>query len=153
MRIPVELPDWNKRQLLFDNFLRIRKNLSPRGRQHRYLVRAKFWQRSRANHGWFCRQNQPRRVIIRFSAKLYPSQNTDLFVSYSRTRERSENNQNAQPRSQSSTAISDVTSPVKLVGKIRLGRLANNGKSKMAAPSQECDFSQNSWRNEKKRRE
>ena len=37
-----------------------------------------------------------------------------------------------QPRSQSSSAISDVTSPVKLVGKIRLGRLANNGKSKMA---------------------
>ena len=72
MRIPVELPDWNKRQLLFDNFLRIRKNLSPRGRQHRYLVRAKFWQRSRANHGWFCRQNQPRRVIIRLSAKLCP---------------------------------------------------------------------------------
>ena len=33
---------------------------------------------------------------------------------------------------------------------VRLGRLANNGKSKMAAPSQECDFSQNSWRNEKK---
>ena len=31
--------------------------------------------------------------------------------------------------------ISDVTSPVKLVGKIRPGRLANNGKSKMAAPS------------------
>ena len=29
-----------------------------------------------------------------------------------------------QPRSQSSSAISDVTSPVKLVGKIRLGRLA-----------------------------
>ena len=28
-----------------------------------------------------------------------------------------------------------MTSPVKLVGKIRLGRLANNGKSKMAAPS------------------
>ena len=27
-----------------------------------------------------------------------------------------------QPRSQSSSAISDVTSPVKLVGKIRLGR-------------------------------
>ena len=49
-----------------------------------------------------------------------------------------------QPRSQSSSAISDVTSPVKLVGKVRLGRLANNGKSKMAAPSQECDFSQNS---------
>ena len=44
-----------------------------------------------------------------------------------------------QPRSQSSSAISDVTSrltsPVKFVGKIRLGRLANNGKSKMAAPS------------------
>ena len=37
-----------------------------------------------------------------------------------------------QPRPQSSSAISDVTSPVKLVGKIRLGRLANNGKSKMA---------------------
>jgi len=37
-----------------------------------------------------------------------------------------------QPRSQSSSAISDVTSPVKLVWKIRLGRLANNGKSKMA---------------------
>ena len=37
-----------------------------------------------------------------------------------------------QPRSQSSSAISDVTSLVKLVGKIRLGRLANNGKSKMA---------------------
>ena len=49
-----------------------------------------------------------------------------------------------QPRSQSSSAISDVTSPVKLVGKIRLGRLANNGKSKMAASSQECDFSQDS---------
>ena len=31
-------------------------------------------------------------------------------------------------------------SPVKLVGKIRRGRLANNGKSKMAAPSH--DFSQ-----------
>ena len=57
-----------------------------------------------------------------------------------------------QPRSQSSSAISDVTSPIKLVGKIRLGRLANNGKSKMAASSQECDFSQDSWRNEKKRR-
>ena len=57
-----------------------------------------------------------------------------------------------QPRSQSSSAISDVTSPVKLVGKVCRGRLANNGKSKMAAPSQECDFSQNSWRNEKKRR-
>ena len=28
-----------------------------------------------------------------------------------------------QPRSQSSSAISDVTSPVKLVGKIRGGRL------------------------------
>ena len=42
-----------------------------------------------------------------------------------------------QPRSQSSSAISDVTSPVKLVGKIRLGRLANNGKSKMAALSQD----------------
>ena len=27
---------------------------------------------------------------------------------------------------------------------VRLGHLANNGKSKMAAPSQECDFSQNS---------
>ena len=38
----------------------------------------------------------------------------------------------SQPRSQSSSAISDVTSPVKLFGKIRLGRLANNGKSKMA---------------------
>ena len=49
-----------------------------------------------------------------------------------------------QPRSQSSAAISDVTSPVKLVGKIRLGRLANNGKSKMAASSQECDYSQDS---------
>ena len=46
-----------------------------------------------------------------------------------------------QPRSQSSSAISDVTSPVKLVGKIRLGRLANNGKSKMAASRQECDYS------------
>ena len=45
-----------------------------------------------------------------------------------------------QPRSQSSSAISDVTSPVKLVEKIRRGRLANNGKSKMAAPSH--DFSQ-----------
>ena len=44
-----------------------------------------------------------------------------------------------QPSSQSSSAISDVTSPVKLVGKVRL---ANNGKSKMAAP--ECDFSQDS---------
>ena len=43
-----------------------------------------------------------------------------------------ETQQKAQPRSQSSSAISDVTSPVKLVGKIRLGRLANNGKSKMA---------------------
>ena len=30
-------------------------------------------------------------------------------------------NQATQPRSQSSSAISDVTSPVKLVGKIRLG--------------------------------
>ena len=50
----------------------------------------------------------------------------------------------SQSRSQSSSAISDVTSPVKLVGKIRLGRLANNGKSKMAASSQECDFSQDS---------
>ena len=30
----------------------------------------------------------------------------------------------AQPRSQSSSAISDLTSPVKLVGKIRRGRLA-----------------------------
>ena len=39
-----------------------------------------------------------------------------------------------QPRSQSSSAISDVASSVKLVGKIRRGRLANNGKSKMAAP-------------------
>ena len=48
--------------------------------------------------------------------------------------------QKGQPRSQSFSAISDVTSPVKLVAKIRLGRLANNGKSKMAAPSQECDF-------------
>jgi len=57
-----------------------------------------------------------------------------------------------QPRSQSSWAISDVTSPVKLVGKVRRRRLANNGKSKMAAPSQECDFSQDCWRNEKKHR-
>ena len=40
----------------------------------------------------------------------------------------------AQPRSQSSSPILDVTSPVKLVGKVRRGRLANNGKSKMAAP-------------------
>ena len=56
----------------------------------------------------------------------------------------------SKPRSQSSSAISDVTSPVKLVGKVRRGRLANNGKSKMAAPSQECDFSQDAWRNEKK---
>ena len=39
-----------------------------------------------------------------------------------------------QPRSQSSSAILDVTSPVKFVGKVRRGRLANNGKSKMAAP-------------------
>ena len=39
-----------------------------------------------------------------------------------------------QPRSQWSSAISDVTSSVKLVGKIRRGRLANNGKSEMAAP-------------------
>ena len=62
----------NKRQLLFDNFLRNRKNLSPRSRQDRYLVRAKFWQRSRENQGWLCRQNQLRRVIIRLSAKLYP---------------------------------------------------------------------------------
>ena len=31
-------------------------------------------------------------------------------------------NRMIQPRSQSSSAISDVTSPVKLVGKIRLGR-------------------------------
>ena len=49
-----------------------------------------------------------------------------------------------QPRSQSSSAILDVTSPIKLVGKVRRGPLANNGKSKMAAPNQECDFSQNS---------
>ena len=35
-----------------------------------------------------------------------------------------------QPRSQSSSAISDVMSPVKLVGKNSPGRLANNGKSK-----------------------
>ena len=40
--------------------------------------------------------------------------------------------------------VSYVTSPVKLVGKIRLERLANNGKSKMAAPSQGCDFSKDS---------
>ena len=40
-----------------------------------------------------------------------------------------------QPRSQSSSAIWDVTSSVKLVGKIRRGRLANNGKSEMAAPA------------------
>ena len=39
-----------------------------------------------------------------------------------------------QPRSQWSSAISDVTSSVKLVGKIRRGRLANNGKSEIAAP-------------------
>ena len=32
--------------------------------------------------------------------------------------------QQVQPRSQSSSAISDVTSPVKLVGKIRLGLFA-----------------------------
>ena len=49
-------------------------------------------------------------------------------------KEMEEKNVLPQPRSQSSSAISDVTSPVKLVGKIRLGRLGNNGKSKMAAP-------------------
>ena len=40
-----------------------------------------------------------------------------------------------QPRSQSSSAISDVTSPVKLVGKIRLGRAwfqASSGHSDSA---------------------
>ena len=47
-------------------------------------------------------------------------------------KERFHNAVEVQPRSQSSSAISDVTSSVKLVGKIRLGRLANNGKSKMA---------------------
>ena len=46
-----------------------------------------------------------------------------------------EEERNFQPRSQSSSAISGVTSPVKLVGKIRQGRQANNGKSKMATPT------------------
>ena len=36
---------------------------------------------------------------------------------------------NDQPRSQSSSAISDVTSPVKLVGKIRQGKFALGSKS------------------------
>ena len=35
----------------------------------------------------------------------------------------------------------NVTSPVKLAGRTRLGRLAINGKSKMAEPSEESNFS------------
>ena len=35
----------------------------------------------------------------------------------------------------------NVTSPVKLVGRTRLGRLAINGKSKMAEPGEESNFS------------
>ena len=46
-----------------------------------------------------------------------------------------EEERNFQPRSHSSSAILGVTSPVKLVGKIRRGRLANNGRSKMVALS------------------
>ena len=38
-----------------------------------------------------------------------------------------------QPRSQSSSAISDVRSPVKLVGKIRRGRLANQPRSQSSS--------------------
>ncbi|KAL9979554.1 hypothetical protein ACROYT_G017232 [Oculina patagonica] len=47
-----------------------------------------------------------------------------------------------QPRPQSSPANLDVTSPAKLVGKVRLGRLAINGKSNMAEPVQRLNFSQ-----------
>ena len=46
-----------------------------------------------------------------------------------------EEERNFQPRSQLSSAISGVTSPVKVVGKIRRGRLANNGKSIMVVLS------------------
>jgi len=35
-----------------------------------------------------------------------------------------------------------VTSPAKLVGEVRLGRLAINGKSNMAEPVQRLNFSQ-----------
>ena len=35
----------------------------------------------------------------------------------------------------------NVTSPIKLVGRTRLGRLAINGKSKMAEPGEESNFS------------
>ncbi|KAL9960080.1 hypothetical protein ACROYT_G033485 [Oculina patagonica] len=47
-----------------------------------------------------------------------------------------------QPRPQSSPANLDVTSPAKLVGEVRLGRLAINGKSNMAEPVQRLNFSQ-----------
>ncbi|KAL9981093.1 hypothetical protein ACROYT_G009752 [Oculina patagonica] len=47
-----------------------------------------------------------------------------------------------QPRPQSSSANLDVTSPAKLVGEVRLGRLAINGKSNMAEPVQRLNFSQ-----------
>ena len=47
---------------------------------------------------------------------------------------------NNQPRPQSSPASFDVTSPTKLVGRTRLGRLAINGKFKMAEPGP--DFGQ-----------
>ena len=89
---------FRKRQLLFDNFLRIRKNISLRSRRDRYLARAKFWQRScegvcrmgrTQGECQLCRQNQLRRV------SKAVSQNTDLFVTYPRTREQFENNQNA----------------------------------------------------------
>ena len=47
-----------------------------------------------------------------------------------------------QPRPQSPLASFDVTSALKLVGRTRLGRLAINGKSKMAERGQVSNFSQ-----------